>query len=82
MAKINMTKKSSRQILNKAGNDMANANNNVRIPFAPLTRRNTRPTLATRTTRNNVGDTKYFSIKSLNTKPKDFEKISFDVIRK
>lgn len=72
MAKINMTKKSSRQILNKAGNDIANANNNVRIPFAPLTRRNTRPTLATRTTRNNVGDTKYFSIKSLNTKPKDF----------
>lgn len=72
MAKINMTKKSSRQILNKAGNDIANANNNVRIPFAPLTRRKTRPTLATRTTRNNVGDTKYFSIKSLNTKPKDF----------
>lgn len=72
MAKINMTKKSSRQILNKAGNDMANANNNVLIPFAPLTRRKTRPTLATRTTRNNVGDTKYFSIKSLKTKPKGF----------
>lgn len=70
MAKINITKNSSRQILNRAGRDMANANSNVRMPFAPFTRRKTRPTLATRTTRNNVGDTKYFSIKSLKTKPK------------
>lgn len=70
MAKINITKKSNKHILNSAGNDMANANSNVRMPFAPLTKRNTRPTLATRTTRNNVGDTKYFSIRSLNTKPR------------
>jgi hypothetical protein len=70
MAKINITKNSSKQILNKAGNDMANAKSSVRIPFAPFTRRSTRPTLATRTTRKRVGDTKYFSIKSLRTKPK------------
>lgn len=70
MAKINITKNSSKQILNKAGNDMANAKSSVRIPFAPLTRRSTRPTLATRTTRKRVGDTKYFSIKSLRTKPR------------
>lgn len=73
-----MTKKSSRQILKRAGSDMASAKSSVRIPFAPLTRRNTRPTLATRTTRNNVGDTKYFSIKSLKTKPKFF--FSYKVI--
>lgn len=69
MAKMNMTRKSSRQMLNKAGNDMANANSSVRIPFAPLTKRNTRPTFATRTTRSNVGDTKYFSMISLRTRP-------------
>lgn len=56
-------------MLNKAGRDMANAKSNVRIPFAPLTKRRTRPTLATRTTRSNVGDTKYFSIISLRTRP-------------
>lgn len=64
-----MTRNSSRQILNSAGNDIAKANNNVLMPFAPFTRRNTRPTLATLTTRSNVGDTKYFSIMSLNTRP-------------
>lgn len=69
MAKMNMTRKSSRQILNKAGRDMAKANNSVRIPLAPFTKRNTRPTLATRTTRNNVGDTKYFSMNSLSARP-------------
>lgn len=56
-------------MLNKAGSDIANANSNVRIPLAPLTSRNTRPTLATRTTRSKVGDTKYFAIKSLRTMP-------------
>lgn len=48
---------------------MAKANNSVRIPLAPFTKRNTRPTLATRTTRNNVGDTKYFSMNSLSARP-------------
>lgn len=70
MAKINITRNSSRQMLNRAGSDMARANKSVRMPLAPLTRRSTRPTLATRTTRNSVGETKYFSIKSLNTRPR------------
>lgn len=69
MAKMNMTRNSSRQMLNKAGNDMAKANSRVLIPFAPLTKRRTRPTLATLTTRSNVGDTKYFSMMSLSTRP-------------
>lgn len=69
IAKMNITKNSNRQMLNKAGNDMANANSNVRIPLAPLTKRRTRPTLATRTTRSKVGDTKYFSMMSLSTRP-------------
>lgn len=56
-------------MLNSAGSDMARANRSVLIPFAPLTRRNTRPTLATRTTRSSVGDTKYLEIKSLSTRP-------------
>lgn len=70
MAKINITRKSSKQMLKRAGKDMARANNSVRIPLAPLTRRSTRPTFATRTTRRRVGDTKYFSIRSLNTRPR------------
>lgn len=69
MAKMNMTRNSRRQILKSAGKDMARANNKVRIPLAPLTRRRTRPTLATLTTRSSVGDTKYFSMMSLNTSP-------------
>ena len=51
------------------GMDMARAKRRVRIPLAPLTKRNTRPIFATRTTRRSVGDTKYFSIKSLSTIP-------------
>lgn len=58
-------------MLNKAGRDIAKAKSSVRIPLAPFTKRKTRPTLATRTTRSNVGDTKYFSMRSLNTRPEN-----------
>lgn len=71
IAKINMTRNSSRQILNRAGSDIANANSNVLMPFAPFTRRSTLPTFATLTTLSKVGETKYFSIMSLKTKPED-----------
>jgi hypothetical protein len=74
IAKMNMTKNNRRHILNKAGKDIAKAKSKVRIPFAPFTKRNTRPTFATLTTRSSVGDTKYFSIKSLSTRPVEEKK--------
>ena len=68
-AKMNMTRKRRRQILTKAGKAITKENNNVRMPFAPLINRRTLPTLATLTTLSRVGDTKYFSIRSLRNRP-------------
>ncbi len=53
---INIIKNKSKPILTRAGIDIANANNKVRMPLAPLTNLKTRPTLTTLTTLRTVGE--------------------------
>ncbi len=80
MEKINMIKNRSKPMLKRAGSDIISANSNVRIPLAPRMSRRTRPILASRMTRNSVGDTKYFSMRSASKRPVRRERINKEIL--